>query len=303
METAKSGVSDLAVAAAPRKEPAPERRASELRPEQIIEPPSGWVRINWKEIWRYRELLYFLTWRDVKVRYKQTVLGAAWAILQPVLSMLVFTLFFGKLAGLEDKTGGVAYPVWVYAGLVLWTFFSSAVSNGAASLVGSSNLITKVYFPRLIVPLAAVGAALVDLVLAFLVLLGMMPFYQLGPKWQMLLAPLFVVGALLASAAVGTALAALTVAYRDFRYVVPFLVQILMFVSAVMYPLSIVPEVWRPFMALNPMTGMIEGFRAALFGSEMPWLPIAVSFTVAVVLFFLGAGYFRNVERRFADII
>lgn len=272
-------------------------------PLQVIEPVRGWVKIDWKELWRYRELLYFLTWRDVKVRYKQTVLGAAWAILQPFMTMVVFSLFFGRLAGLGQKTGGVPYPIYVYAGLLPWTFFANSLTNSGQSVVGSSNLITKVYFPRLVIPLAAVGAGLVDLCVAFSVLLGMMAFYHTPLSWQLLLVPLFLVGTILAATGVGALLSALTVAYRDFRYVVPFLVQLWMFATPVIYPPTIVPEKWRWALSLNPMAGLIEGFRGAFLGKPLPWEHILLSLGVSLVLFLGGAAYFRKVERDFADII
>jgi len=276
---------------------------SEAQLVQVLEPPKGWVGINWGEIWRYRELLYFLTWRDVKIRYKQTVLGAAWAVLQPVLTMVVFTIFFGNLAGLGQKTGGVPYPIYVYAALLLWTFFANAVANSGNSLVGNSNLITKVYFPRLIIPLSAVGAGLVDLVIASGVLLVLMAYYRIAPAAQLVFAPLFVLGTLLTATGVGMLLSALTVTYRDFRYVVPFVVQIWMFVSGVMYPPTIIPERWRWAFSLNPMGGLIEGFRASLLGRDVDWPNTAISLATAVIVFFAGAAYFRAVERRFADII
>jgi lipopolysaccharide transport system permease protein len=273
-----------------------------LLPELVIEPPRGLAQLDFRELWRYRELLYFLTWRDVKVRYKQTALGAAWAILQPVLTMVVFSLFFGRLAGLGEKTD-LPYPIYVYAGLLPWQFFAGSVANCGASLVGSANLITKVYFPRLVIPLAAVGAALVDLGVAFLVLVGMMAWYGIALTPQLLLLPLCLLGAVLAAAGVGTLLAALTVAYRDFRYVVPFLVQIWMFVTPVIYPTSIVPERWRWLFALNPMAGIIDGFRAALLGAPVQPGPLALSLAVALALFGAGAAYFQKVEESFADVI
>lgn len=286
------------------KEPVVEAAAEapEL-PLQIIEPPKGWVGINWGEIWRYRELLYFLTWRDVKVRYKQTALGAAWAILQPLMTMVVFTIFFGRMAGLDQKTGGIPYPIFAFTGLLPWTFFAASIANGGNSLVGSSNLITKVYFPRLVIPLASVGAALVDLGVSFSVLLVMMAHYEVALTWHLLLAPLFLVGTILAACGVGALLSALTVEYRDFRYVVPFLTQMWMFVSPVIYPPSIVPERFRPLLALNPMAGIIDGFRAAFLGTAFDWPSIAISLTVATAFFLAGAMYFRKVERRFADVI
>lgn len=272
-------------------------------PLQVIEPPKGWVGINWGEIWRYRELLYFLTWRDVKIRYKQTALGAAWAILQPVMTMIVFTVFFGRMAGLAEKTGGIPYPIFALTGLLPWTFFATSIANGGNSLVGSANLITKVYFPRLVIPLASVGAALVDLGVSFSVLLVMMVYYKVEVTWQLLLVPLFLAGTLLAATGVGSLLSALTVEYRDFRYVVPFLTQMWMFVSPVIYPPSIVPERFRPLLALNPMAGIIDGFRAAFLGRPFDWGNIAISLVVAALFFLAGAAYFRKVERRFADVI
>jgi lipopolysaccharide transport system permease protein len=272
-------------------------------PVQVIEAPSGWISINWGEIWRYRELLYFLVWRDVKVRYKQTALGIAWAILQPLATMLIFTLFFGRWVGLEQKTGGVPYPIHVYMGLLLWTFFANAISGSGASVVGNANLITKIYFPRLIIPLAAVGAGLVDLATAFPILLGMMVVYGTPLSWQLLLAPMMVVGTVLAAAGVGTLLAALTVAYRDFRYTVPFLVQVWMFVTPVIYPTAVAPARWRWLLFLNPMTGLIEGFRAAFLALPINWSHIALSLAASLLMFLFGASYFRRVERQFADVI
>jgi lipopolysaccharide transport system permease protein len=285
--------------------PAAGTRSESLPPvqTQTIEPPRGWSGIEWGEIWRFRELLYFLVWRDVKVRYKQTALGAAWAVLQPVATMLVFSLFFGRLAGLETKTGSVPYPVFVFAGLLPWMFFANCIGASSSSLVGSSNLITKVYFPRLIIPFAAVGAGLVDLAVSLLALLLLMLWYGIGLSPQLLLAPLFVVGIVLAAAGVGTLLSALTVAYRDFRYVVPFMVQLWMFVTPVIYPASLVPERWRWVLSLNPMSGLIEGFRGAFLGGRLDWPHIGISLAVAVALFLAGASYFRKVEERFADII
>lgn len=269
----------------------------------VIEPPRGWIGINWKEIWRYRELLYFLTWRDVKVRYKQTVLGAVWAILQPLLTMLVFTLIFGRLAGLAQKTGGIPYPIFVFAALMPWLFFASALTQSSASLVASSNLITKVYFPRLIIPLAAAGAGLVDLAISSVVLVALMIFYGVALSWQLLLLPLFLLGTLLAATGVGALLSALTVAYRDFQYVVPFMVQLWLFGSPVMYPSGLVPAKWRAVYFLNPMAGLIDGFRAAFLNQPLHWGHIGLSLAISAALFVAGSAYFRRVERRFADII
>jgi lipopolysaccharide transport system permease protein len=281
-----------------------ERQSVPLSPVvQVIEPPRGWVGINWREIWRYRELLYFLTWRDVKVRYKQTVLGAAWAILQPFMTMVVFSIFFGRLAGLGAKTGGVPYPIYVFAGLLPWTFFANAIAGSGKSLVGSANLITKVYFPRLVIPLAAVGAGLVDLGVSFAVLLALMVYYGTTLSWQLALVPLFLVGTILAAAGVGSLLSALTVAYRDFQYVVPFMVQLWMFVTPVIYPPSIVPVRWRWLLSLNPMSGLIDGFRSSFLARPLDWPSITLSLLVAALLFLAGTAYFRRVEHRFADII
>jgi lipopolysaccharide transport system permease protein len=270
---------------------------------QVIEPSHGWVRLDWREIWRYRELLYFLTWRDVKIRYKQTVLGAAWAILQPAMAMVVFTVIFGRLAGLEQRTGGIPYPIYVYTGLLPWTFFAGAITASSNSLISSTNLITKIYFPRLIIPLAAVGAGLVDLGVSFTVLLGLMLYYGTPVSWQLVLVPILLAGTILAATGVGTLLSALTVAYRDFRYVVPFMIQIWMFMTPVIYPSSIVPDRWRAFFSLNPMAGLVDGFRAAFLGRPLNWVHLSLSLLTAAALFVAGVIYFRRVERRFADII
>lgn len=269
---------------------------------QVIEPSAGWARIEWGEIWRYRELLYFLTWRDVKIRYKQTALGVAWAVLQPVMSMVIFTLFFGKLAGFEQRTS-VPYHVYVFAGLLPWTFFASAVTNSSGSLVGSSNLITKVYFPRLIIPLSAVCAGLVDLGVSFVILLGLLLFHGILPSGAYLLLPVLLAGVLLTATGVGSFLAALTVAYRDFRYVVPFMMQVWFFITPVIYPLSLLPERWRWVLALNPMYGLIEGFRAAFLAQPLNGAHLGMSLVLSLLLFVGGAAYFRTVERRFADVI
>ena len=267
-----------------------------------ITPAPRWRAIALGELWRYRELAYFLAWRDVKVRYKQTVLGVAWAVLQPVMTMIVFTVFFGRLGGMAEATE-VPYPIFVYAALLPWQFFATAVAQSGASLVGASNLISKVYFPRLIVPLASTGAALVDLAVSFGVMALLMVWYGYVPTLATLALPLLVLAVLIAALGVGTLLAGLTVAYRDFRYVVPFLVQMWMLASPVAYPLSEVPDRWRAVYALNPMAGIIGAFRASLLGEPMPWSELAISLTVALVALVGGAYYFRSVERRFADIV
>jgi len=270
---------------------------------QVIEPAAGWIGIPGREIWQYRELLYFLTWRDVKIRYKQTILGAAWAILQPFMTMVVFALFFGRLAGLGHKTGGIPYPIYVYAGLLPWTFFATAIGSIGNSLVGSASLITKVYFPRLVIPLAAVGAGLVDLAVSFTALLALMIYYRTPLSWQLLWVPLFLAGTVLVATGIGSLLSALTVAYRDFQYVVPFMIQLWLFTTPVIYPPSLVPEKWRWLLFLNPMAGLIEGFRAAFLARPLDWPPIGISLLVSIVCFLTGAAYFQQVENRFADII
>ena len=270
---------------------------------QVIEPSAGWIGINGRELWLYRELLYFLTWRDVKIRYKQTILGAAWAILQPFMTMVVFALFFGRLAGLGHKTGGIPYPIYVYAGLLPWTFFATAIGSSGNSLVGSASLITKVYFPRLVIPLAAVGAGLVDLAVSFTALLALMIYYRTPLSWQLLWVPLFLAGTVLVATGIGSLLSALTVSFRDFQYVVPFMIQLWLFMTPIIYPPSLVPEKWRWLLFLNPMAGLIEGFRAAFLARPLDWPPIGISLLVSIVLFLAGAAYFQQVENRFADII
>lgn len=272
-------------------------------PYLIIKAQDNVAKIPWNELWRYRELLYFLIWRDVKIRYKQTVLGALWAILQPLLTMLIFTLFFGKLAGMASKTGGAPYPIYVYAGLLPWTFFANAVTNSSNSLVGSVNLITKIYFPRLIMPVASVIAGLVDLALSFLVLLVMMAYYHTPLGWQIITIPLLTIGVVLIAIGVGSLLSALTVAYRDFRYIVPFMIQIWMFITPVIYPLSVVPAKWRMVMMINPIAGYIEGIRNAVLNRPIAWEHVLISSVVAGLILITGCIYFRKVERRFADII
>lgn len=267
----------------------------------VITPPAGWGGLDLASVWRYRELLWVLTERDVKVRYKQTVLGFMWAIIQPVMLMVVFSVFFGRLAAMPSD--GLPYPVFVYAGLLPWTFFATAIAGSAGSLVGSSNLVSKVYFPRLVIPLSSVGGGLVDFGIAGAILLLLCAWYGVGWSVNLLAAPLLVAGVVFIALGVGVVLSALTVAYRDFRYVVPFLVQFWMFATPVVYPASLVPESWRWLLFLNPMAGFIEGFRSAFLGRPFDWLAIAISLTVAVAVFLAGVAYFEKVERRFADII
>ena len=267
----------------------------------VIEPSRGWRSLDLKELWAYRELLWVLTERDIKVRYKQTVLGAAWAVIQPLMLMVVFSVFFGKLAKMPSD--GIPYPIFAYCALLPWTFFANALSSSAGSVVGSANLISKVYFPRLIVPLSSIGSWLVDFAIATVILLGMMLYYGIGWTTNLLIAPLLVAAVVFAALGVGTLLAALTVAYRDFRYVIPFLLQFWMFATPIVYPATIVPERWQWILHLNPMAGLVEGFRSAFLGRPFDAPAIAISVAASIVLFGMGVAYFEKVERRFADIV
>lgn len=270
--------------------------------EIVIEPRSGWAAIDLLELWQHRELAYYLAWRDIKVRYKQTVLGAAWAVLQPLMTMLMFTIFFGRLGRMSERTD-VPYPIFVYVALLPWQFFSFCVMQCSQSLTSSANLISKVYFPRLLIPLATVGVGLLDLAVASLVLVGLMVHYQYSPTWSFGLLPLLGIGLLIASIGVGTLLSALTVTYRDLRYVVPFLTQLWMLASPVAYSLEIIPPEWRLLYCLNPIAGLIGGFRSSLLGKPIQWDCLGVSLASSLLIFLVGAFYFRRVERRFADIV
>lgn len=270
-------------------------------PLVVIQPSNRWSLLSFKDIWAYRELLFFLTWRDVKVRYKQTALGAAWAILQPLFMMIIFTIFFGRLAGVGSA--GIPYPLFALAGLVPWTFFANAITASGNSLVGSAHLITKVYFPRLIVPSAAMLAGLVDFMLAFMLLVFLMIYYGVTPTAQVLFLPVLILLTALFALGVGTWMSALNVKYRDVRFALPFLIQLWLFVSSVILPSSAVPEKWRWLLMLNPMSGIIEGYRSALFGLPFDWLALSIA-SVLTVLILLYAFYsFGRVERSFADII
>lgn len=268
----------------------------------IIRPSTGWVSLQLRELWEYRELMYFLTWRDIKVRYKQTVLGAAWAIIQPLLTMIVFSLFFGRLAGLPSD--GVPYPIFSLVALVPWTFVANGLTQSSNSLVLSERIITKVYFPRLAVPIATVLSGVVDFALAFLVLLGMLLYYGRALTWSALWIPPLLLLALAAALGVGLWLAALNVQYRDVRYAVPFLTQVWLFATPVAYPSSLVGERWRMVYAINPMVGVIEGFRWALLGTgAAPGPLISVSLVVTLLVLVGGMFYFRRMERTFADVV
>lgn len=260
------------------------------------------VHLGLAEAWQYRELFQFLVWRDIKVRYKQTVLGVLWAVIQPVVTMVVFTIFFGRLAGMPSD--GLPYPVFAFCGLLPWQLFSRALTDSGNSLVGSQNLITKVYFPRLIIPLAAIVAGLVDFALASVVLAGLMIWYGMVPGLPILALPIFLVLALGSALAMGLWLSALNVQFRDVRYAIPFLTQFWMFVTPVAYPASLVPERWRLLLGLNPMTGVVEGFRWALLGrGEPPGALLAVSMAVIAVFIVSSLYYFRRMERSFADVV
>jgi lipopolysaccharide transport system permease protein len=267
----------------------------------VIEPIRGWHSVDVRELWAYRELLLVLTMRDIKVRYKQTMLGVAWAILQPLMTMVVFTIFFGHLAKIPSD--GFPYPVFVYAALLPWTFFANAIASSSNSLVGSAHLVSKVYFPRLIIPLSAIGASIVDFAVASSILLAMMWFYGVGWSLNLLMAPILIISVVFIALGVGTILSALMVAYRDFRYLVPFIMQLWMFVTPVVYPADLVPSHWRWLLYLNPMTGIVEGFRATFLAKPFNFVAFGLSALVAITLFLAAVAYFERVERSFADVI
>jgi lipopolysaccharide transport system permease protein len=271
-------------------------------PVLLIRPARGWVSLNLRELWEYRELLYFLIWRDVKVRYKQTALGAAWAILQPFLTMVVFSVFFGGLA--KVPSDGIPYPVFSFAALVPWQLFAHALTESGNSLVASQNLITRVYFPRLVIPISAVLAGLVDFAIAFVVLLGMMAYYGIMPTTAILTLPLFLLLAIATALAVGLWLSALNVQYRDVRYTLPFLTQFWMYATPIAYSSSLVPERLRPLYGLNPMAGVVEGFRWALLGKAGNVGPMLIVSALAVAVLLIGGlMYFRRMEDTFADVV
>ena len=282
----------------------PESTATVSLPEKplvTIVPSRGWVALNLADVWAHRELLYFLTWRDIKIRYKQTALGALWAVIQPLFPMLVFTLFFGKLAKMPSD--GIPYSIFAYAGLLPWSYFAAAVTNSSNSVVGSSNLITRVYFPRMIIPASGVLAALVDFAIAFVLLGCLMVWHRIPPTLSMfMLLPLVALVTLLALG-FGMLLAGLTVKYRDFRYALPFLIQLWMFDTPVIYPASLVPEKWRWVLALNPLTGIIEGFRCSLFARPFDWGSLVFSTGFTAFMLIYAAYSFRRQERIFADLI
>jgi len=267
-----------------------------------IEHSRGWVSLRLRDLWEYRELLYFLVWRDVKVRYKQTVMGLAWVIIQPLLTMMIFTVIFSRFAKIPSD--GLPYPVFVYTALLPWTYFASAMGRCGNSLLGDAQLIEKVYFPRLIIPVSSIVSPLVDFLFSFLVLLGMLFWYGFTPTWGVLALPLFLFLAVLTTLSVGLWLAPLNVRYRDVVHVIPFLLQIWMYLSPVIYPVSAVPERWRLLYSLNPMVGVIEGFRWALLGKENTVLSVvSVSALAVMVLLWSGLIFFKRMERTFADVV
>jgi lipopolysaccharide transport system permease protein len=269
----------------------------------VIKPVKGLVGLNLKEVWRYRELIYFFTWRDIKVRYKQSVLGILWAILQPFLSMVVFTIFFGNLA--KVPSDGIPYPIFSYAALVPWTFFASALNVSARSMLTSGNMISKIYFPRIIVPLASIMANLVDFLIAFVILIGMMFYYHIFPTWNLLWLPVFLLLAIITALGVGLWLSALVVMYRDFGYIVGYLATFWQYISPVIYSATLVPQKYRLIFSLNPMTGVIEGFRWALLGTNISTttLMFVISASISILICVSGLFYFRRMERIFADMI
>lgn len=267
-----------------------------------IQPTRGFVALRLRELWAYRELLFFLGWRDVKVRYKQTVLGVAWAIIQPFMTMVVFSLFFGVLAGVPSD--GIPYPIFSFAALVPWTFFSASLSQSSSSVIGSQRLVQKIYFPRLILPISSLVSGAVDFLIAFAMLIAMMGYYAIVPTPNVVWLPFLLLVQLLTALGVGLWLSALNVKYRDVRYALPFLIQLWLFATPIAYPSSLVPAEWRLVYALNPMVGVVEGFRWALLGTNTSPGPIVlVSAAVSLLLFFTGAFYFRQVERTFADLV
>ena len=267
-----------------------------------IAPPRGWLDIDFKELWASRELIYFFVWRDVKVRYKQTAIGAAWAVIQPFMTMVVFSLFFGKLAKMDSH--GLPYPIFYYSALLPWMYFAGALQSATSVVVEQQNVITKVYFPRLVLPLSSVVAGLLDFAISFVVFLGMMAYFRIVPGFAILLFPLFLLLAVLTALGVGLWLSALNAIYRDVRYVIPFMVQFWLFASPVAYPSSLVPERWRWLYGLNPMAGVIEGFRWSLTGhGQPPNLMLAVSTLMVLLLVGGGVAFFNKMEGTIADVV
>jgi lipopolysaccharide transport system permease protein len=270
------------------------------KPVVVIEA-NRWAGYDLKSLWAYRELCYFLIWRDIKVRYKQTVVGVTWVILQPLVTMLIFNYFFGKLAGINSDS--VPYALFAYSGLAIWTFFSNAITNSSNSLIGDSNLITKIYFPRMIIPGSAVGSGLIDFAIAFTLLIIMSLFYGFGISLKLLMLPALVTLTVLLALGVGLFLAALNVKYRDVRYALPFSIQVWFFITPIIYPSSLMPESHRWLLEINPMTGIIEGFRSSLFGTAFNWRALSISTIFTVILFLFSIHKFKRLERSFAELI
>lgn len=271
------------------------------RPVVSIRPGGKFATLDLKALWAYRELLYFLTWRDVKVRYKQAALGAAWAVVQPFFTMIMFSIIFGKLAGLPSD--GIPYPLFAYGAVLPWAFFSNSVTRSGNSLVGSAHLITKVYFPRMIIPVSAVASGLIDLLISFGMLILLAPYYGVGMTWNLLMVPALIAMTALLAVAVGMWTSALNVKYRDVHHALPFAIQLTMFATPIIYPASIFPERWRWALNFNPLTGIIEGYRAALFGRPFDWTALAISAAITLSLLLYAALHFKKVERAFADIV
>jgi lipopolysaccharide transport system permease protein len=279
-----------------------QKQQRQQTPVIYLQPSKGWLSINFKELWRYRELIFFLTWRDIKVRYKQAVLGIAWAILQPLLTVFIFTVIFGVL--LKTPSQDIPYPLFSLTALLPWQLFATALQRSSVSLVGNANLLTKIYFPRLAIPLSAVMAALVDFGVSFIVLIIVMIYYQYWPGWNILWLPLLVILALLTALSVGLWLSALNVQYRDIQHMVPFIIQVWMYASPIVYPIETIPEgIWRWLYGLNPMVGVIQGFRWALLGGDPPDITLVFSVGMVLILLISGLYYFRRMEKTFADIV
>ena len=274
---------------------------SASEPLITIKPQQGWAALELGDLWRYRELLFLLTWRDIKVRYAQTALGASWAVLQPLLTMAIFSVIFGQLAKLPSD--GIPYPIFTFTALLPWQLFAFSLTNSSQSLVGSQNLVSKVYFPRLVIPIASVLPGLVDFAISFLVLIGMLVYYQIPLTARILTLPLFLLLAVMSALAVGLWLSALNVEYRDIRYVVPFMTLFWQYATPVAYSASLIPEKWRLLYGLNPMTGVVEGFRWALLGSGRVDGMIWISIAIIIILFISGLAYFKRMEATFADVI
>ena len=268
--------------------------------ELVIRPRPGWIAIDWKELWTSRELLGFLVWRDVKVRYKQAVLGVLWAVLQPLFTMFIFTIIFGQFA--KVPSDGIPYAAFVFAGLIPWTFFSNSISQASQSLVNQQSLLTKIYMPRILIPAASIGGALVDLGISFVIFAAILVYYRLMPGVEILLLPLLLLITIAATLGIGMALAAITVTYRDFRFIVPFMIQSWLYISPVIYPVSVIPQKWHWLLAINPMSGLIEAYRSAFFGLPLNVGSLCISTVSSLVLLVFGLFYFRKTERRFADI-